>query len=436
MILNHPECDPNVMTKHGTALHLILHEENTLEFDKRCDIIKCLIDHPNVDVNLGDNKHPPLYRICTSNISNEVLPAFLSRKDLDINIKFGELEETVLTHFCKEGFYSEYVCRTLIQDPRCDINTETNEGTPLYVAIDQIKAIDQNRFSAALALAESKRIHINAGKGTQSPLCSAVMKIKNEGDIYDKIASKILDHPEVDPNSECEHLGVTCLAYLVDSNLGGTESAKKLASHLRFNIIAGNIAFKLIPKYNDLLKILIDNPAFGVNQRWSYKNETGAQRYLGDRQKETLTIYCAHYVQSLTDEYSEALKILCSAGADLNLCEVTESDSTLMKLLRSSNMNRNFKADLEILNLIKFLLENGSDPNRPPHTLAFAVNNCPVDVCKLIIENAANPDRCFRTDDKMIVNSEDNIDSLYKNLHIGSKETALHTAYRVGSPKK
>ena len=330
----------------------------------------------------------------------------MTRSDVDINYKCGYQGGTIITEFCKEGFYSEHVRQTLFQDSRCDINIETNKGTPLFIAITCTTEFNKDHIQTVSDLIKCKNININAGSKTQSHLCCAVLLIQQTKDIFDDIACLILDHPDVNPNSECESTGITSLVHLLDSNLGQTKTAKKLASHHKLDCVANNLSFKLIPKNIHLLKLIIKNPKFNVNQRWS--NNTGREG-AADRHKETLAIYCANDIQKLTDEYGMALTLLCNAGADLNICERKESDSTLLRFLKRSNINRHFKAGSESLDILTFLLNRGANPNKPPHTLAFAINNCPFQVCKILLEHKANSNSFFRTDDKMIANIVDEL---------------------------
>ena len=82
------------------------------------------------------------------------------------------------------------------------------------------------------------------------------------------------------------------------------------------------------------------------------------------------------------------------------------------------------------------MLAHGADPNKPPHTLAYAINQCAFDVCKLLLEKGANVNSEFRTDDRMLALANRSLSKVYEEKVRESRETALHTAYRIGAERK
>ena len=434
-MLNKNNLNVNYGSPEISPLLYILNNLNLDLIPKSETIFSKIIQHETFDPNLEMYVSAAAQRIEKAHDGyHYILNMLLKHEDLDINKQFGYQGLTNLAMLCSKRSTTIIGLQTLVQDSRCNINIETGEGTALYIAISCMDQVRKDHNNLVKHLIKSDNIDINAGKRTQSHLCCAVMLIQHNNDIFDEIACKILEHPNVNPNSECANIGRTSLIHLLESNLGQTETAQKIASHAHFDINAHiNLSYELIPQHINLLEIIMSNERFNVNQRWSNKNNLvgGVERH-----KETLAIHCANDIQNLTDNYGEALKLLCNAGANLDICEHKESDSALLRFLKRSNMNRHFTASAEELDIVTFLLSKGANPNEPPHTLAFAIKSCPLEVCKLLLENKANPNSLFRTDDKMVANAEDLLSDSYKKLHIGSKETALHTAYRIASPRK
>ena len=86
----------------------------------------------------------------------------------------------------------------------------------------------------------------------------------------------------------------------------------------------------------------------------------------------------------------------------------------------------------EETDVLRVLLEKGASPNEPSHLLAFAVNFCSVEVCKLLLQYDADPDSFFKaTRDEEFSRQ---LQCGYQ-LHIG-RETALHCAIRRKSLNK
>ena len=138
-------------------------------------------------------------------------------------------------------------------------------------------------------------------------------------------------------------------------------------------------------------------------------------------------------MQTLDDNSGQALQILCDSQVNLNISEVKESGTTLMRFLRKANCCRHFKATQTVMDILEYMLAHGADPNKPPHTLAYAVNYCPLDVCKLLVSKGANVNSEFRTDDRMLALANRSLSKIYEIKVRESRETALHTAYRIGS---
>ena len=98
---------------------------------------------------------------------------------------------------------------------------------------------------------------------------------------------------DINGNAECGQHGGTSLRFLVENNLSHTKTARAFAAHPYCDVNAFNVPFETIPNDIEFLQILVKNPNFKVDQRWSNKKLTAKQKLSGERNVETLTIYCA-----------------------------------------------------------------------------------------------------------------------------------------------
>ena len=111
-----------------------------------------------------------------------------------------------------------------------------------------------------------------------------------------------------------------------------------------------------------------DSPLFFYSIRHPSFNPNEAVRCTG----ETFLMKLVERVQSLDGPFGCILKELCRQKPDMQTLEDSAGDSVLMKFLRNCSDDPHFKTSQETLDVIRFLLNNGADPNCPPHTLAYA----------------------------------------------------------------
>ena len=196
---------------------------------------------------------------------------------------------------------------------------------------------------------------------------------------------------------------------------------------------------------NLFLEVLSKHPLFNPNQRWNSKKLTSKNKFSGNRNKETLAILCADGLQNISDDSGKALKILCEARirCDLNIPETNESDTALMRYLRESNSSWHFKATENMKDIVQYMLDHVADPNKPKHMLTYAINHCPFEICEMLLIAGADASSEFRSEDRGLVYSQRNYRVTYSENIVpyekkfdDSRETALHTAFRVCSPDK
>lgn len=99
------------------------------------DILKLLLAHPNIDVNIQNDEGTPLHYACEGRRGTEIVKELLARPEIDINLK-NEREETPLHYACE---YDETeIVELLLAHPEIDPNLKNKWGsTSLDIACEE-----------------------------------------------------------------------------------------------------------------------------------------------------------------------------------------------------------------------------------------------------------------------------------------------------------
>ena len=239
ILIEDSRCDVNISSKSGTPLYISIQHD-------RFECFELLLQHYRVDVNKGSSEYSPLFCAVQSAHTEKFLRPLLSHPDIKVNAT-STVGGAALNNVCSMGPIVLENFQILINDRRCDVNVQSDVGTPLFILIDRTETNDNFFQAFQMLLAERPDIDTNCGLNSLSPLCRAVMKIQGKGDICDSMAVELLQNKKTDPNAECGEHGGTSLRYLVEKGLAFTNTARKLATTLNCKINDYNILFELIP---------------------------------------------------------------------------------------------------------------------------------------------------------------------------------------------
>ena len=258
----------------------------------------------------------------------------------DININASDLEDT---------------CTIL--GMLCDSHCKSTHGVELLLAH---KSIDVN-------------------KGEYPPLYCACYQMKKEGDYFHQVAKLLLQHPDIDVNTDCL-------------------------------------------KSDSLLCALCQHV---------HNSTLGVELIL---QKDDVNVNKGHPELIAITEGSFALFQLIIKHAKYQ--DVHEE--ILLKFLQNTYENPFFKASNIIIETLTILLQKGANPNQPAGLLAYAINFLPFEVCQLLLTYGASPNSGFQLNGNTFssINSKYDVPRDYLQLMNEGKETALHAAARIASKKK
>ena len=141
LLLEHPNIDVNLKNFSGnTPLHI------TIEYsysDADTDILKLLLAHPDIDINAKNNKGDSflhlIYREYKLKYIN-LFSMFIYRDDIDLNIK-NVNGETILYQACYEDYIE--IVKLLLARPNIDVNTKNVFGNSILHDICVTDSMEQ-----------------------------------------------------------------------------------------------------------------------------------------------------------------------------------------------------------------------------------------------------------------------------------------------------
>ena len=185
------EYDAEFYTKHfgySTQFTLLYYAVAT----NQPNIVKLLLNTPNIDVNKGDNfGRTPLYTAANKE-NTECIELLLKAPDIDVN-KAKNNGETPLHTAAVQG--NKECIELLLKAPDIDVNKADDDGsTPLH------DAINYGHAECVLLLSKAPGINVNKAKNNgETPLHTAAVQGKKE------CIELLLKAPDIDVNKADEH---------------------------------------------------------------------------------------------------------------------------------------------------------------------------------------------------------------------------------------
>lgn len=231
-LINHKRLDVNQQSHNGFApLHiaskegyvdivriLLLHkaEVNILDCagetplhkatrNNHLKILDILIDCPNIEVNLKNNKRLSALGVALELHHKESIKKLLQHPDIDISQHIGYAKITPLCFAVQENFVE--AVDMLLEHPNIDVNKISNNHTPLSLAISQ------SNLNLVKKLLAHKNIDINnLFNSYNTPLIAALIKEEME------IVKVLLNHNDIDINQP-NRCGASPLLVAVQLNM-------------------------------------------------------------------------------------------------------------------------------------------------------------------------------------------------------------------------
>ena len=191
-------------------------------------IIRLLLDHPSIEVNMADDKGCTALHWATMLGRVEAVKILLADKRVDVNIQNAD-NLTVLMYAARKSSENQVsILKLLLEQPSTDVNLADDDGlTALHGAIDS-----KNIEAVRLMLAD-KRVNANCEKSSGiTPLLMAAAEADNI-----EIFKLLLSEPRVDVNLGDKE-GVSPLHRAVVS--GNTEAVKLLLADARVDVNCKN----------------------------------------------------------------------------------------------------------------------------------------------------------------------------------------------------
>lgn len=99
--------------------------------------------------------------------------------------------------------------------------------------------------------------------------------------------------------------------------------------------------------------------------------------------------------------------------------------SMLFEAMRSHLKVTAFKYEEYDIRVLKMVLDLGLNPNEPEYLLAYAVDTCGVEVCRLLLDHWAHPDSTLPSEDERLSGFIE-VGADFARTVRDSRETALH----------
>lgn len=107
-------------------------------FSNNIEIIKLLLSHPDIDINVSRDGEPALFLACQPDgepANLEIVDMFLNNPKVNVNFQ-NEKGNTILIELCYEDFPDDDLIKFLIESGKVDCNIKNNQG---HKAIDVIE---------------------------------------------------------------------------------------------------------------------------------------------------------------------------------------------------------------------------------------------------------------------------------------------------------
>lgn len=183
-LLKHPELDVNIQDNdEWTPLYLAVESENL-------ELVKDLLANPNIDVNMGAGiaKFTPLTQASSLGKYYAIFTELLKHPKIDVNKKSdGGL--TPLMHACASGSFD--MVKDLLARPEINVNSLSCLGTALQIACHY-----GYRLNVVNELLKKPNINLNEKRGSGSAIMCAVR------DKHFDIVDRLLDCEGIDLTSK------------------------------------------------------------------------------------------------------------------------------------------------------------------------------------------------------------------------------------------